>query len=607
MYENFVNFCSFRGHRFIATILTIAAILICQLVIGLPTSHADVPLTGRPRFPRVAHLAADPISTNQDYVFFPKGTGTIYAYAPGGSLLFSIPPDPTYPVTDIIDVIDLNNDGSAEIVGINRGSSTTSPALLIYSGTGSLIQHFPLPLGQFIAPGNVKIYDLYPNPGTNKRRIAVAPDTFQFGYANSHTSAQVYFFDSDGSLLAEPTVPEGAVNGGVQFTGEIMTFPGVVAGDIANAGLINNVVVVCKSRILVFDQNGNKCNYTQFVDPGGSATNYNPLLDKPSGSSLTWEGRRYGFYELTDVNGNGTLELVVAGDYVNINNNIAGAVYEAYPVWATAGDGYIGHMWQNWVQHADVNYSAGTVPLDSNGAPIYQLGVAIHSAGDMNGDGVPDMVLTDSDGSGHPFVRAINLKTGAITGSLVNGIALDEPVLDKNASPKLPALVVYDGSTGSHKLYEFQANTYNLVQLSGATIPANSAVMSMQTYPSTYSLTIYNVDENKGWSADDMHDAVTVTRSNSVRAIVAYSPANVSNYTTTYCPSGISTWSAVSGVVAQSVNVASRPGTIVNVMNIGSATDYEWIINVESSCGTATNAVRTLTQSGSSLVANGHL
>src|SRR5215510_1666608 len=80
-----------------------AVILVLSLVVmGLSfhaprVVHADTQLAQRPRGLRAAHLISDPVPGRIDYIFREKNSGgpsTITAYAPGGTLLCTIPPDP---------------------------------------------------------------------------------------------------------------------------------------------------------------------------------------------------------------------------------------------------------------------------------------------------------------------------------------------------------------------------------------------------------------------------------------------------------------------------------------------------------------------------------
>src|SRR5215467_8059642 len=104
----------------------VAVILILSLgVIGFSyhaprVVRADTQLSQRPRGVRAGHLVSDPVPGRVDYIFREKNSGgpsTITAYAPGGTFLCSIPPDPSQPIQDLIDVVDLEGDGNAEIIG----------------------------------------------------------------------------------------------------------------------------------------------------------------------------------------------------------------------------------------------------------------------------------------------------------------------------------------------------------------------------------------------------------------------------------------------------------------------------------------------------------
>ena len=92
-------------------------------------------LLGRPRAVRVAHLGSDPVSGRKDYIIRERTVGnksTIFAYAPGGMLLFSIPPAPTQPIQELIDVVDLDGDGSSEIIAVYGGDGSNVPPVLLH-------------------------------------------------------------------------------------------------------------------------------------------------------------------------------------------------------------------------------------------------------------------------------------------------------------------------------------------------------------------------------------------------------------------------------------------------------------------------------------------
>jgi hypothetical protein len=359
------------------------------------------------------------------------------------------------------------------------------------------------------------------------------------------------------------------------------------------------IFVIAKSRLLAFNQNGQKLYYEQFVDSSSNSfTSYNPTLDKPIGSSQSWEGRRYGMYQLIDVNGDGDLELVAAADKNNITSIIPGAVYEAYNVSASAQpDGYIGsgvRLWQTWIKNSTVDAA-----VTNNNPQTYPIGVSFDGITDVNGDGIPDIVVTENV-SGNPVVRVINARTGVATAALINGICLDIRLFD--TSQTRPDLMIYDTTTphptisglGTHMIYRFNQGTYTPVRLTES--PANTlaagAAITLQEKFAVSSVEYIGLNTGEG------HYTVEPGRSGGVWSYTAYSSLA--------CPSALYSWTITGGLVQRSLNIASRPGEVVDIVKYNSSNDRLWILNLETSC-TSTNIVRTATQSGSGLVATGDL
>lgn len=86
-------------------------------------------------------------------------------------VLLSIPPDPTQPIQDLTDVMDLDGDGNAEIIGLHRGNgSTVAPVLYIYDGFGNLKTRFQFLAGMRLTSKTVKVYNLWPNMTSSTAR-----------------------------------------------------------------------------------------------------------------------------------------------------------------------------------------------------------------------------------------------------------------------------------------------------------------------------------------------------------------------------------------------------------------------------------------------------
>ena len=562
---------SYRKRLFWAHSLVIAFAFSFFLSGGyLSQPRADVQIGQRVEGVRFAHLVSDPVAGRRDYIFRVKNPGvpsTIVAYSPGGTQIMSIPPDPTQPIQELVDTQDLDGDGNAEIIGVYRGGMNLIPKLWIYNGNGTLRASFTFPLSTQIRAGCIKIYDVIPKNG--QKRIVVVPETRE-GYSGSQIN--VYFFNSSGQVIASPIVTRTS-------GGNLLDDVGVVAGDINGAGG-SEIFVVVKSRILAFNQNGSKLYYKEL-----------PVSD-PLG------GRRYGIYKLENTNFDSDWELIVAADRVGG----LGALYESYDVSASVqSDGTITPLWSVSLPNSAPIHK----PVNNN--PVsYPIGVVFTGINDVNADGIQDIVVTDTDPStGLAFVRVIQTQTGVATGSLISGICIGVSKLDTNTN--LQQLIIYDPAIfnpttgmGTYSVWQFNAGTYTPVKLSespSGTLSSGLGEVLSQGVPDQISLN--ETETLQVGELGDPHLQAMVTRSNGIRAFVGY-PALA-------CPTGLATWTAQGGVIQRSLNVSARPGRVIDVQKFNDKDNYVWMFNLESPCGTFTNAVRTSVQSGTTLVANGDL
>jgi hypothetical protein len=541
----------------------------------LSQPRADIQLGQRVDGIRSAHLVSDPVAGRRDYILRVKPIGapisqgsTIVAYSPGGTQLLSIPPDPTQPIQDLIDVKDLDGDGNEEIIGTFRGGTNLSPKLWIYNGDGTLRASFSFPLNTAIGAGGVKIYDVLPQNG--QKRIVVVPETRTYTGA----TINVYFFNSSGQVIASPAVSRTS-------GGNLLDDAGVVVGDINGSGG-SEIFVVVKARILAFNQNGSKLYYREL-------------------SSSPWmEGRRYGLYKLGNTNFDSDLELIIAADRVGG----LGAVYESYDVPAVALSGpdslTISPIW-----NISIHHSAPAFKPTNNNPFNYPIGVVFNGITDINADGVDEIVVTDTDpNTGRPYVRIINTLSGTVTAPLINGICIGVARLDTTYT--LQHLIIYDTATvnpntgiGEYSVWWFNPGTYTPIKLSESPAGALSSSTGLrevvfQEIPNQISL---SEPETLPLGEIGIHFQAMVTRTNGIRAFVGYSGSGC----------GLATWTAQGGVIQRSLDMSTRPGKVVDAQKITDKNNYVWILNLESLCGTPSNAVRTAVQSGSTLVANGDL
>ena len=564
---------------------------------------ADTSFEHRPRSVRVAQLSVG----RKDFIFFERDDGergSITAVAPGGELIFTIPPDSTQPINELLDVTDLDGDGRSEIIGIYRGSpddpdvGRRPPALWIYNSKGTLRTRysFTSPSRLTLSHLSVKIY-----PAGSQKRIVVAPDTFYITPDETSSHSAVYFFNGNGEVLSAVNIPANCLR---PCGGEILTFPSVLVGNIDNSGGLE-VVVVAKSRFVIFSEGGEKLSCKQFVQPGAPCDRY--LVDADPA-----QGRRYGMQQLIDIDGDGDLELILAADANPVA--IAPGLYEAYKIGgALRGDGAIQPMWRVQIPGSNRDFRSirGTLP-NSN----YQVGVPRNGVDDINRDGRVDLVLTESRRKGRVFVRMIDAITGSVndciddaTGSPLKGICLDVRFLDNSQQIKFRDLLIFDPEAGVHSLWRpVGRGSFRFRQLPGTMIPANDAVILFQSIPVRISAS----DPGLIRTGEAVpHFAAMLTKADGVRYFLGYSPADPLDPSKPgYCRdsgSGLGSWTTFGGMVKQGVEVKSRPGQVMNVLDVNDGDNSVWVVILEQECGVLTDRVRTMVQSGGNLIANGDL
>lgn len=616
-----------------AALATVAslAILGSERPVGaqsLTWDDRDVQAQANPRFTRLAHLSGDPVAGRLDYVVLTGPLSTtdkrtyIQAWANAGTPVFNpILTSATQPVEILIDVIDLDGDGNAEIVGIYPGDSCTSaiPALYVFNGDGSQRVKYDFPVKTDLSALNVVVYDVL---GTSplKRRIVVAPNTGNpdcpIDFGNSNTSANVYFFDfpnpSNWSLLASPSVARSTGQtpcGGMGCT-EIMTFPGVLVGDIDNSGS-NEIVVIVKSRILVFSQDGIKRYYKQVADSdvpfSQDAASYNTDHDTSISGFAVFGGRRYGVYKLINIDTEPNLELVIAADGNPIVDTTSpGALYQAYDLPATSTDGYMMRTWGLW----DTVLRGSTQALTPTSYPSgYVLGVPLSGIDDINGDGIPEIVTSQlsSTPGDPPNIVIINARTGSkqdavsTQGGLVRGVCLD--VLPLRQSSSFKDLILYNPNNQKYNVWRPQSQgsvTFEKVaEIPAGTLSTGVGRLVQRSLGDDFALPVRLGTNNL------RHYAVQTALRAGVLSFVGYNSDG--------CPASgdaaLYSWTA-NPSVERSVDMSKRPGRVLNTLIGSDPTNSIWMLETETTCVTGnggTDLVNSYIQSGSNLVIRGDL
>ena len=623
---------------------------------------ANAQLGGDPISSRVGHLSSDPYPLRADYIFLvtdPTDTSSppenrrtyLEAWRPDGVQLFRVNTtvvnnNGQFPMQEIIDVVDLNGDGDAEIIGIFEGEAMREerPIIFVYNGDGSLqwnTEQFVIETGRLrrkmgLKAPRVRIYDA---PGGTKRIVAVpntngdntgtftnngvsdyANDSSASGYTNAES--YVYFYDYNGGLPdISPTqpvptpVPPNTNEPGRYASREMTSFPGIVVGDIDHSG-DNEIVVVAKQRILVFDHNGAKVVYKQFVDPGVNFTTFpNSELDDPDGTMNNtyhaWQGRRYGVYKLTNIDTDSSLELVIAADENALPCcNSPGAVYQAFDFDNfSPGDGYIGASASRWQVHsATTKATSGELtPMDSGGNLIwprgYKVGVPFMGIQDVNGDGYDDIVAgkitkmtpcsscdrstTDAGELDPTGIVIIETKVGVTnrvhdTGAA--GIALD--VLRWTPNQARPDIVAWNNATKQHVVYEVSTS-----------------------FGLTPSLTTFANGDNQLLQRDFSQDATlpqNVGTNSPIHSFLKTAAAYTSHGPTTTvveqprsCLGGgqnLQGWTYAGATLTQTLSVTSAPGRVTNILCANDRSSSVWIFEVGTTCASDTNRMSTYIQ-----------
>ena len=176
---------------------------------------------------------------------------------------------------------------------------------------------------------------------------------------------------------------DGATGG--ELTSAIWHSSGFKVGDV-NGDKINDLVI---SSFLA-DNNGADSG-SAFVIFGGqntgnkplsTSTNYNIRYDGPSGSLLTWPGALH----VGDVNGDGLGDLILGAQLADLNGTDSGSAWVMFStliddVGATTGNDKLLTTTTNY----NIRYDGG--------ATTDQFGSEAMFAGDVNGDGLSDLII----------------------------------------------------------------------------------------------------------------------------------------------------------------------------------------------------------------------
>lgn len=592
---------------------------------------------GNTRATRIVDLGSA-ATGSRDYLLTlgPKGNppNSALAFAARvGTPFFEIRRDAQQPLADLIDIADLDGNGSPEIIGIFRGIfgknasgglALVRPVIYVFRANGSLLYRFELPARTSLNPGAVKVLD---GPSAGKKQVVVAANTFtstvnlpagEFDFANCQAagptctpgaSLSLYFCDIAG-CVAGPSVAAS----GTPPNREILTFPAVMIGDVEPARAGSEVVILSKSRILVVGQNRSAVTFRQFVQPGAAFTSYDATQDKPlvgqngcdsvAMSGLAYGGRRYGLYRLVNLDSDAALELLIAGDGININNGLAGGLYEAYDLAGLPGGDHIPFKWRTCLQKSAFGFTGEVSGLPQG----YAIGVTARGmTTDFNGDGVVDVVATES--LGNAVVTLVSGRDGSLLrpltadGKRLRGVVLDVERIGAEAG--IPDLVLFqpvtkDQPVARHSIFRFNGpgglagtilpDTTSPSLASGAGVLALRETIDDFTFPADTS-----------FSTVDGHIGVHTLLSGATKTLLGYSAND--------CGGALRGWAVTNGTVQSVLNLARRPGEIVNALTPPGASEGVLLIQPETTATTACKLgnLQALRQEGAMLVDNGDL
>ena len=551
---------------------------------------ASPPTLGKRVSVRTGHVFG---GTETDYVISSASTSSgpsqIQVFRPTDTTTPSLTISPPAPNTNLrlLDVIDLDRDGFDDIIafnGNNGQADTNQGALYIFDKNSSqpkaalLTQSGNFCNGSggtvFGSTGLVpKIYQRR----DGKYNIVVSYSTAGTGFPGS-----VFFLKANpnGSGILPPlridlppytACPMQCVN-----CNDGIEFPAIAVGDIDPAsGNGKEVVILSKDRLLVFNEDGTKYYFRQFVDPNHGFSDYT------SSDSTGVQGRRYGHIQIVnDLDGDGKKDLVVLADALPLSTtggiNATFAVLQAFhldpPSGAVTNGGYettIGNV----VKIPGANSGLTSAP------PRY--GLTVDGIQDVDGDGREEVIVSNNT----PAVQVWKFQNGAWQViAQFTGTCLDVVKLDRSQS--VPDIIVYNA--GAINIYRWNGVSFVRRQ----SLPASSP-------PTQFDSSNFNLSgpdyEKHGTAAD--YARLIIVNFNGEKYFLQ-------DTKTTSSPCGtIKSFGSINGAAVQGLNMASYPGRIQFISNLEDPSNSTYLINRFDSTCAVTGTVDPFVQQGNSLVA----
>ena len=563
---------------------------------GLPPMMAAVPTLGKKVSVRAGHVFG---GMETDYVISSTsstgGPSQIQVFRPTDTTTPSLNISPPAPNTNLrlLDVIDLDRDGFDDIIAFNANNGQTNPAqgALYVFDKNSLQPKAKLltESGNFCNGsggtvfGNTGLVPKIYQRRDGKYNIVVSLSTAGTGFPGS-----VFFLraNPNGTGILPPlridlplyaTCPGQCVN-----CNDGIEFPAIAVGDIDLAsGNGKEVVILSKDRLLVFNEDGTKYYFRQFIDPNHGFTDYT-VTDR-NGMPLDTtgvQGRRYGHIQIVnDLDGDGKKDLVVLADALplgaNGGVNAPFAILQAFHLDAPTGvvtNGGYEKTIGNIVQIQGANSGLSSAP------PEY--GLTVDGIQDVDGDGREEVVVSTNT----PSVQILKFQNGAWqTIAQLTGTCLDVVKLDRSQS--VPDIIVYNA--GNIDIYRWNGSSFARRQR----IPAGSP-------PTQFDASNFNLSgpdyEKHGAAAE--YFRLIVVNFNGEKYFLQDTKTSTS-------PCGtIKSFGSINGTPVQGLNMSSNPGRIQFISNLEDPSNSTYLINRYDSTCMVTGTVDPFVQQGDSLV-----